>query len=185
MDIEPQVQRVYAKHGAAMSEAQLLEHYLKQTILAASALSGSRFAAEERAVTRLTIGALIRRLNDALQVPPRLSERLHAARIKQNWLAHEYFSSRSEFFQTRTGRAQMIRELDDIGEEFYQLWGHLDAALEIGLAESSQGRSSSSRTSTARYTKPNQRLQPTARVSSCEGSNEPSAPRLKRNVRQR
>ena len=130
MNLDPQVQEVYAKHGAAIGEAQLLERYLGYLVLAVRVPAGSDgFATEMSIGSKQSIGELIRCLRQALPVPSSFLARLDAARVKRNWLAHHYFSDRAEAFQSKAGRTEMIRELDRIGEEFYQLWGYLDAAI--------------------------------------------------------
>jgi hypothetical protein len=130
MNADPQVQDVYAEHGAAMGEAQLLEQYLGYLILAAQEPTGfESFQKEMALVSKQSLRELIRNLEKACPVPSSFRNRLEAARVKRNWLAHRYFSERAESFQTTAGRLEMIRELDQIGEEFYELWGNLDAII--------------------------------------------------------
>src|SRR5712692_1445541 len=130
MNADPQVQDVYTEHGAAMGEAQLLEQYLGYLILAAQEPAGfAGFQKEMALVSRQSLHELIRNLEKAYPVPSSFRSRLEAARVKRNWLAHRYFAGRAEPFQTTAGRLEMIRELDQIGEEFYELWGYLDATI--------------------------------------------------------
>jgi hypothetical protein len=124
-----QVRRVHEKHGAAMYEAQLLEQYLGLAVLAATDVTGARFENQARIVLKRSMGDLVQRLESVIDVPPVLRNRLAAARRSRNWLVHRYFSSRSGLLQTRAGRRVMIRELDKMGAEFYQLWGVLDDAF--------------------------------------------------------
>jgi hypothetical protein len=120
---------VYERHGLAMYEAQMFERYLAHAALAGTDLTGEQFHDEECRVRKLPIGRLIRRLGDVTVVPSRFGDRLEAARVSRNLLAHEYFARRSELLQTRKGQADIIRELDEMSDEFYRLWGVLDAAI--------------------------------------------------------
>jgi hypothetical protein len=130
MNFDPQVRDVYGEHGAAISEAQLLENYLGYAIVAAQDLASSESLASEMAlVSRRSMGQLIRRLRELIPIASSFDARLDMALERRNWLAHRYFSDRAMPFQTESGRAEMIRELDEIGEEFYQLWGYLDTAI--------------------------------------------------------
>jgi hypothetical protein len=128
-DTDAQVEVVYAKHGCAMANAQLLEDYLGHAVLAASPSVGRHFRTEECKVRSLSFARLTRRLKEQVPVPPSFDLRLQAARRQRNALAHGYFSRWAASFQTAAGRSEMINELDRIGEEFYQLWGILDSAL--------------------------------------------------------
>jgi hypothetical protein len=123
------LERVRAEYGLAMYEAQLFEQYLAHAVLAATDAKGAGFENMERLVRRQPMGALVRRLTAVVAMPSHLRNRLEAARENRNCLAHHYFERRSSLLQTRAGRAAMIRELDEISDEFYRLWGVLDAAV--------------------------------------------------------
>ena len=129
MGCNHQVRRVHEKHGGVMYEAQLLEQYLGHAVLAASDATGERFEKRERNVRKLSMGPLVQQLDSVVRVSTVFRNRLEAARRTRNWLVHRYFADRSGLLQTRVGRSFMIRELDQIGDEFYKLWGVVDAAF--------------------------------------------------------
>lgn len=130
--INPQLRRVYAEHGLAMGEAQLLERYIALAVLAASShMNAEHFEREERQLSGLTLGQLVKRLSIALSVPPPFQARLLAAVNLRNHLAHRYLVSRAERFDTSEGRTRMMRELERMSEEFYDLWGYIDMAFMI------------------------------------------------------
>jgi hypothetical protein len=128
------IRRVHEKHGLAMYEAELLEQYLAHAVLATTDTKGAGFEKMERRVRKQSMGVLVRRLADVVAVPSRFRDRLEAARVSRNCLAHDYFASRSKLLQTRAGRAVVMHELDEISDEFYSLWGVLDAAVVAWLA---------------------------------------------------
>jgi hypothetical protein len=136
MNPDAPLRDVYAEHGVAMGEAQLLEQYLRHFILAVTVPIGSgRFDADALALSQQSLGALIQVFARAVHCDPSFRDRLDAARRLRNWLAHSYFADRSDYLRTVNGRAELIRELDQISEEFYQLWGYFDAAIVEWLAE--------------------------------------------------
>jgi hypothetical protein len=123
------MRHVREHYGLAMYEAQVLEQYLAHAILAATDAPGANFERIERKVRHLPMGALARRFTDAVAVPAHFIARLNAACEQRNWLAHRYFAGRSDFLGSSAGRALMMRELDEVSDEFYRLWGVLDAAV--------------------------------------------------------
>lgn len=135
MNLDPLLRDVYAEHGLAMAEAQLLEQYLRHCILAITVRVGSgRFDADAAELSEQTLGNLIQRFEKIVDVPAAFRGRLAAARHLRNWLAHSYFSDRADYLQSDDGRSKLVRELDEISEEFYLLWGYLDAAIVGWLA---------------------------------------------------
>jgi hypothetical protein len=138
--LDPQVRDVYAEYGCAMGEAQLLERYLVYVIIAAyEKPTQSQMTAEEydemlAELSTRTLGKLIERLT-RFELPPTFAARLAEAQRLRNWLAHHYFQDRAEAFQTEAGRAEMIRELDEIGERLYKLWGYFDDLLVSHLGQ--------------------------------------------------
>lgn len=130
--ISPQVRRVYAEHGLAMGEAQLLERYIALAVLAASSHTNpEHYEREERQLSGLTLGQLVRRFDIALSVPHRFQARLAAAVTLRNHLAHRYLVAPAGCFDTSVGRTRMMRELEQMSNEFYDLWGYLDEAFMI------------------------------------------------------
>lgn len=140
MRLDPQVRKVYEEHGAVMSEAQLLERYLAYVILAIRA-SGN-FTEEFRKISKKPLGKLIQELGEFFPVPSNFQARLHSIKVQRNWLAHEYFSDRAGLFQTTAGRAEMIRELDQIGDHIYRLWSYFDGLIVSWLAGANPTRES-------------------------------------------
>ena len=122
-----QIQNVYAEHGCVMGEAQLLERYLAYMIVGGREQPTSQdFNQELRDIAKKSLGDLIRIFKRSFPVPPSLEARLDAVKRLRNVVAHDYFSLRAEAFQTRGGRAEMIRELDQIGDQFHKLYEYLD-----------------------------------------------------------
>jgi|ERR1051326_2599701 hypothetical protein len=142
MQIDSQVEKVHAEHSYALAEAQLLERYLAQFVFAydLSRVPTSESEHSARFVPQCGLGRLIQSLEAKVSVPVSLQTRLEAARRNRNRLAHQYFFDRSDSMQTCNGRSEMIHELDELGEEFYQLWGYFDEALVAWLQGELQTR---------------------------------------------
>lgn len=130
--LDPQVRDVYAEYGCAIGEAQLLERYLVYVIIAAyekpfsSTLTAEEYDGMLAQLSRQTLGDLIRRLKRSFEVPPTFAARLAEAQRLRNWVTHHYFQDRAEAFQTDAGRADMIRELDEIGDQLHKLYEYFD-----------------------------------------------------------
>jgi len=128
--LNPQVRDVYAEHGCVMGEAQLLERYLVYMIIGAREQPTVKDYNQELAdVSKKPLGELIRRFKESFPVPPTFEAQLEEVRRLRNWVAHDYFSDRAGPFQTKVGRAEMIRELDQIGDQFHKLYEYLDDLL--------------------------------------------------------
>jgi hypothetical protein len=77
---------------------------------------------------------VIQEFGRIVDVPESFRERLNAPRLLRNWLVHSCFSDRSDCLKTDSGRVELIRELDQISQEFYELCGYLDTAIAAWLA---------------------------------------------------
>ena len=77
-----------------------------------------------------TLGALIRKLESTITVPPNLAESLQAALKKRNWLIHHYFYDRASDILSSPGRHAMMKELTELYMEFNRLDTHLDSVMD-------------------------------------------------------
>jgi hypothetical protein len=138
--LDPQVRDVYAEYGCAMGEAQLLERYLVYVIVAAhqqprpGPMTAEEYDEMLAELSTRTLGQLVAKLK-RFGLPPTFSTNLGEAQHLRNWLAHHYFRDRAEAFQTEAGRAEMIRELDEIGDRLYKLWCYFDDLLVTYLGQ--------------------------------------------------
>lgn len=59
-----------------------------------------------------TLGNLIKRVFELAEFEPEFNSRIAEAKRLRDFLAHQFFRERAEAFATRSGRDQMIEELD-------------------------------------------------------------------------
>lgn len=69
----------------------------------------------------LTLGNLIKRLNDLASMDSELKDRILAAKRRRDFLVHHFWRERAVEFATRNGRSMMIDELDKDGVTFEML----------------------------------------------------------------
>lgn len=118
-----QVREVFARYGAAMYQAQVMEAALKQALvltqLSEKALStiGDFDAAAERNFSA-TLGLLIRRLRPALHDDQPLQDELRLALSMRNQLAHHFFWDYAVEFTSTTGRDGMLTYCERAEEIF-------------------------------------------------------------------
>jgi hypothetical protein len=124
------VKEVYAQFGLAVYFAQVLEHQVVNSLVILDLIPTRRHLArspDEWGVLvedfmdrhfKRTLGALIGTLATVTSVPAGLADRLDAALLKRNWLAHAYFRERSGSFLSEVGRWQMLEELHACRELF-------------------------------------------------------------------
>ena len=68
-----------------------------------------------------TLGWLVEEIGKVAQLNEDEKERLQKALNKRNWLAHHYFWERALDFQSESGRALMMEELQEAAELFQAL----------------------------------------------------------------
>lgn len=154
-NLDPQVRDVYAEYGIVMGEAQLVERYMVYIVVAAhegqstERLTPAEYDGILDQLSVKTFGGLIHRVKQSFDVPATFQARLVEAQHLRNWIAHHYFRDRAEAFQTETGRANMIRELDEIGDRLHELYEFFDDLLTGWMVH----RGSSSRELIERFNK--------------------------------
>ena len=139
--LSEQVKEVYANFGLAIYQAQCLEHGLVNALVFLDLIPNRRKLARSIAEWadsvdsfmdskfEFTLGKMIRALKQVTAVPADLEGLLSVALSKRNWLAHSYFRDRAETFLTRSGRASMLVEL----EEVQAIFNHADTALDAAI----------------------------------------------------
>ncbi len=118
-----QTKEVYAHYGLAMYMASCLEHGL-------AILLATKYGPGPQKITRAqydelleslcknTFGKLFAKLRQSIDVPEDLESSVKEAVEMRNWLAHHYFWEKAGSFMTKSGRASMIAELQDIVDFF-------------------------------------------------------------------
>jgi hypothetical protein len=135
LDDDSHTRETYAHFGLAMYLAQVFEHGLVNAMVVARLPESNRIQrgsidAFMDQKFEQTLGRLIRDLREFVEVPEALGDQMAEALRRRNWLAHAYFRERAAHFLTRSGRDQMISELEAAQELFHQT----DRALEDVLA---------------------------------------------------
>jgi len=121
-----QIKEVYARFGLAMYQAQCVERQLA-VLLATEYGPGlhnmTRQQYEEllESLFKKTLGGLIHKLREAVDLPSDFESTLREALNKRNWLAHHYFWERAGHFMTEQGRRLMVDELQVIATELDEL----------------------------------------------------------------
>ncbi|WP_454885898.1 hypothetical protein [Sphingomonas oryzagri] len=127
-----QCREVYARFGLAMSQAQVLEHGMVNTMLVFTLMPTMRSHPDETswqaAFDRFydvelgkTFGNMLRGLTSIESFPAELLERLRAAKTDRDHLAHRFFREHDMDFMTREGRTRMIVECETLIEQFTEL----------------------------------------------------------------
>jgi hypothetical protein len=122
LDLESdQVREVYAKYGAAMYFAQVLEHGLANFVIFSRAGKTLRSEADADALFQellsSTMGRQLREVLVEEDLPEELIARLRNALRIRNFLAHDYFREGSERFLSFSGRNEMLVELEALRAE--------------------------------------------------------------------
>lgn len=129
-DTGEHVKEVYARFGAAVYFANVLEHGIVNALMVLDLIPTRRHtvrsAAEWAALVdgfmdshfETTMGKMLRSLRSVTTVPDALDQQLRDALRRRNWLAHAFFRERAEEFLSPQGRDQMIDEVDDCRSAF-------------------------------------------------------------------
>lgn len=148
---EDEIRDVYAHFGLAVYVANVLEQAIINCLTlsrlvgampnVSSAAEWERIHDEEdRLSSALPMGRLIARLRDKLSISDKLSEKLSAALANRNWLVHKFFHARADSFFSSEGRGLMVRELEQIREQFSSAEAALeeetiDIRLKLGISD--------------------------------------------------
>jgi len=140
-DADEHVKAVYAHFGLAVYFAQVLEHALVNGLVfidlipkrAGNPVPKQQWYKEFDSFMdrhfETTLGKMIRSLKAVVSVPPDLEVSLSDALKKRNFLAHDYFRERATEFMIKTGRDEMIAELEDARELFDAAGKKLDEVV--------------------------------------------------------
>lgn len=143
---------VYAYFGLAMFRAQCVEQSIIQLLIflvffkenATKISSVEKWALEfdnfDKTLSKKTMGHLLGALRELGVLNEVIENTLLKALTKRNWLAHGYFVDRAIEFLSKSGRNQMIGELEDIIELFNLAEDYLQPiskkiALQYGLTD--------------------------------------------------
>lgn len=130
LDEDEHVKEVYARFGLAVYFAQVLEHGLVNALVILNLIPSERHLARSRGEWgakvdafmdrhfQTTMGRMMRRLRDVVQVDADLEQLLHDALNKRNWLVHDFFRERAVEFMSATGRERMLSEVDGCRDLF-------------------------------------------------------------------
>lgn len=119
-----QIREVSARFGLAMYQVQCFERQLA-IILATkygpgpTKITRKEFDAIQERLFRRTLGQLVKEIGKLVDVNEDEKEQLKVALKKRNWLVHHYFWDRAVEFQSESGRASMVSELQEAAE-YYQ-----------------------------------------------------------------
>lgn len=119
-----QIREVFARFGLAMYAAQCLERQL--VIILATKYGPGPSKTTRTQFDRIfddlgsktlgnLVGKVFNNISDAEQV------RLKKALALRNWLAHEYFWERASEFASPSGRASMVKELQEAADGLFAL----------------------------------------------------------------
>lgn len=132
--LDPTVWQVYERLGLAVYIVQSIEKQMAILLASDCELSSKELAASQydELLAKLfgkTLGELVKRLRQKVELPSDFDERLKAVLRTRNWLVHHYFWDRTNQFTTPEGRAAMIDELDQITDQLNELDEYFDGLL--------------------------------------------------------
>ncbi len=132
---DEQTRDVYAYYGLAMYLAQILEHGIVNALVILRLTEKDKYTRQDidefmEGRFQKPLGALLKHLRSEVTLPPDLESTLTEALNRRNYLAHQYFREKAESFVIRSGRAQMLHEL----QVDQQLFEKADEQLEKALA---------------------------------------------------
>jgi hypothetical protein len=128
---------VFAHFGLAYYQSSVIESGIANTLLYGEFLMGwkqrlevdgrscfdrkvyeAEFDAYIKAQFSLTLGNLLKRLDQVVGIPIDLEVMIVEAKRLRDFLAHHYYRERAKDFVTREGRDRMINELAEMREKF-------------------------------------------------------------------
>ena len=118
-----EAREVFARYGLAMYRAQCLERQLSIILATKYGPGLTRISGEEldqnlEGLFSKTLGHLVREVSMLAELSEEEEGRLHQALRKRNWLVHRYFWERAVELLSESGRASMIRELNEAADFF-------------------------------------------------------------------
>ena len=131
---EEQTRDVYAHYGLAMYLAQILEHGIVNALVILRLPEKDKYTRQDidefmAGRFEKTLGALIRYLRSESSLLKNLESHLAQALNRRNCLAHSYFREKAETFVTRSGRKEMLQEL----QNDQQLFENTDALVKQSI----------------------------------------------------
>jgi hypothetical protein len=143
-DEDEHVKEVYAYYGLAMYHAQCLERSLC-ILLAANTTNPRKMTRNDydkilESFFKKTLGGLLKKLNEVVNIPNNFEDNLIKALDKRNWLAHNYFWERAGHFMTSKGRDFMIQELSETSNLFESIDNEISGIIDkwakkLGITE--------------------------------------------------
>ncbi|MCW8917255.1 MAG: hypothetical protein OQL08_00345 [Gammaproteobacteria bacterium] len=133
---EEQTRDVYAHYGLAMYLAQILEHGIANALVILRLPDKDEYTRQDidefmAGRFEKTLGALIKHLRSEAALPHNLESHLAQALKRRNCLAHNYFREKAENFVTRSGRDEMLKELQNDQKLFENTDGQLSEAVKL------------------------------------------------------
>jgi hypothetical protein len=127
---EDDVREMYARFGAAVYAAQVLEHGIVNAMVVLHLPKRDKFTGFDVDAFmdqqfENTLGKLIRNLKEKLTLPAELEQLLSKALKSRNWLCHDYFRERASELLSAEGQQKIIAELVDA----YSLLDRADKTL--------------------------------------------------------
>lgn len=135
LDEAEQTREVYAWAGLALYYAQVFEQGMIHTVYAGQIVNGTITAefntadAFRRVVDSQTAGTILKRLKQHVTLDTESDDMCAEALRLRNFLAHHFFSDRSELFFSQQGRRLMLEELRAMTQVFGQVDRHLQAVM--------------------------------------------------------
>mgnify|MGYP003700174199 FL=1 len=113
---DEQTRDVYAHYGLTMYLAQTLEHGIVNALVILRLPEKDKYTRQDiddfmEGRFQKTLGALLKHLKSEVVLPSDLESTLTEALNRRNYLAHHYFREKAECFVTRSGRDQMLQDL--------------------------------------------------------------------------
>ena len=120
------IREVYAHFGLAMYMAQCLERGLAVTLATRygpgpTKISRTQYDELLEKLFSRTLGQLVKEIGRLAELNANERDQLQEALSKRNWLAHRYFWERTIDLVSESGRASMIKELQEATDSFQAL----------------------------------------------------------------
>lgn len=136
-DNAEQEKEVFAWFGLASYHAQCFEHGVVNLLLSAELVAASKIVTkrdEWNALVdhildssfELTLGNIIRRLQERMSLDPRTSKVIQDAKDRRDWLAHRFFREHAEDFVTSSGRLRMLDVIEENGTRIHEAMKTVD-----------------------------------------------------------
>ena len=121
-----QIREVFARFGLAIYHAQCLEKQLALILATKYGLGPTRISKMEfdeilKDLDSRTLGQLVSKIRTLADLGEDERGQLEQGLSTRNWLTHRYFWERSVDFLSESGRASMIKELQEASDSLHTL----------------------------------------------------------------